>query len=159
MDNLINQDHYSEQQFFSDLQQEMHDTPASELKLMKFELLYKILAEQTSDAFLIHDVNGRFIEVSYKTARYLGYTREELLKMNVTDVETDIKPDEALDKWMNFVPGDVLVSKGHHRRKDGSIFPVEVNLRCGVFNDKKYFIGVVKDITEKEVTEEKLNSL
>jgi len=52
-----------------------------------------------------------------------------------------------------------LVSKGHHRRKDGSTFPVEVNLRCGIFNDKKYFVGVVKDITEKEVTEEKLNSL
>lgn len=121
-----------------------------------YELFYTALANQAADAFIIHDADGRFIEVNERACNSLGYSREELLTMLVTDVEQDISLDQARIKWKNFNPGDTLTSNGHHKRKDGSIFPVEVSFGCIEWKGQKFFTGFVRDITERKKSEEKV---
>lgn len=124
----------------------------------EYELFYTALASQATDAFIIHDAKGRFIEVNERTCESLGYTKAELLTMLVTDVEQDLVLSEALAQWRDFVPGQTITTNGHHKRRDGSIFPVEVSFGCTHWNGQKYFIGFVKDITQREQSEDKIRN-
>jgi PAS domain S-box-containing protein len=130
----------------------------SERKQAEISLnLFRALVDQSSDGFEVIDpASGRFLDVNETTCRRLGYQRNELLSMSVPDVEA-----MALDfsSWSKHV-GEVRrlgfkTIEGRHRRKDGSTFPVEVNVRY-VQLDRDYLIAVVRDNTERKRAEESL---
>ena len=47
-----------------------------------------------ADAFFVHDAAGRILDVNREACESLGYTREELLSLNVADVEQNFSPEE-----------------------------------------------------------------
>lgn len=114
------------------------------------KLLYKALSDQAVDAFYVHDDQGRFIDVNDQACLSLGYTKDDLLKMVVTDIELDKSIEELKARYAALQPGEKFVSYGHHRRKDGTIFPVEVRFGCAFWQSKKIFLGFVYDITSRE---------
>ncbi len=71
----------------------------------------------------------RFLEVNDVACRTYGYTREEFLTMTVRDV----RPSEdigAMQGWTRTTDSQALgAGNWHHRRKDGTIFPVEIASR------------------------------
>ena len=88
---------------------------------------------------LFHELNdggggeaetGRLVEVNRKASEVLGYTEDELLNMRVWDVQ-EIFSDESI--WRVFRKQirkkGWRVVEGAHKRKDGSSFPVETNIR------------------------------
>ncbi len=111
---------------------------------------YKAIIEQAGDAYFVHDLSGRFTEVNKRACDSLGYTREELLQMSVPDVECDFDMKSAQKEWATIEPEKPFTLYGHHRRKDGTVFPVE--LRFGKFQWKgePIFLALVRDITEQE---------
>jgi PAS domain S-box-containing protein len=126
--------------------------------LKESEMLYQALVEQAGDAFFAHDLNGRFIEVNQRACDSLGYTRTELLQMGVDDIEQDFDLQAAQAEWAKIEPGAPFTLLGHQRRKDGSLFPVEV--RFGRFDrhGEKFFLGLVRDITERQQAESSLHA-
>ncbi|HLO92337.1 MAG TPA: PAS domain S-box protein [Lentimicrobium sp.] len=114
------------------------------------KFLYKALSDQAVDAFYVHDDQGRFIDVNDQACLSLGYTKDDLLKMVVTDIELDKSIEELKARYAALQPGEKFVSYGHHRRKDGTIFPVEVRFGCAFWQSKKIFLGFVYDITSRE---------
>jgi PAS domain S-box-containing protein len=85
-----------------------------------------MLAEHTSDAVLVFDEEGRFLEVNPRLYRMLGYTREELLGMCVDDLipEEDLASDPI--PHAEFQAGKTVRRRRRLRRKDGSFANVEV---------------------------------
>ena len=121
-----------------------------EKSLQANEQRYRILTEHAADTFFVHDQIGRFIEVNRRACEQLGYSREELLQMRVTDVEQDFD-QQALEAMLRQVrPGQVRTVIGQHQRKDGTHFPVE--MRLGAFESGGLVLYHVlsRDITERK---------
>ncbi len=114
------------------------------------EQRYRILTDHAADTFFVHDRVGKFVEVNRRACEQLGYTRDELLGMRVTDVEKDLDA-QALEEVLRQVrPGQVRTVIGQHQRKDGTRFPVEA--RIGAFeSDGQILFNILsRDITERK---------
>lgn len=123
------------------------------------ELRYQALAEQASDAFFVHDFNGRLVEVNQRACDSLGYTRAELLRMSVTDIECDFDLAAAQGEWSRIEPGVDFTLYGHQRRKNGTIFPVEIRFGCTTWRGERLYLGLVRDITERQQAAEKFRAI
>jgi PAS domain S-box-containing protein len=121
--------------------------------------LFKNLINQANDAILVIDpVTGRFLDVNAKACNNLGYDREELLEMEVLDIDDIVMPDTLswkthVDKIKN--EGQLFL-EGRHRRKDGTTYPVEVNVKYISLEKSDYMVAVVRDISERKKAEEAL---
>lgn len=118
--------------------------------LRESEERFRVLVEEASDAFFVHDFNGRFYDVNRQACESLGYTRQEILHMGVLDLEQDFDLASAQKLWAQVQPGQALTVFGHHKRKDGTVFPVEVHLSVFSLQGQRLFLGVVRDITEQQ---------
>ena len=117
--------------------------------LRESEERFRSLVEQAADAVFVHDFDGRFITVNRQACESLGYTRDELLGMSVTDVELDFDLRGAQDVWARVETEQPFTISGHQRRKDGSVFPVEVRFGRYEMGGRQHFVGLVRDITER----------
>jgi PAS domain S-box-containing protein len=102
------------------------DVRELERSLSESEARVRMLAEHTSDAVLVFDEGGRFLEVNPRLYRMLGYTREELSGMRVEDLipEEDLAADPIPHAELN--AGKTVRRRRRLRRKDGSHVAVEV---------------------------------
>ncbi|MDD5641372.1 MAG: PAS domain S-box protein, partial [Syntrophales bacterium] len=107
--------------------------------------------EHAADAFFVHD-QGKILEVNQQACNSLGYSREELLKMTVADLEVSISSDDLRKSWEQ--PKSPVTIRGTHRRKDGSTFPVEVRAGNIIYGGRHLRLALVRDITERLEAEE-----
>ncbi len=112
------------------------------------ESKYKDAIKQASDPMFINDFSGRFVEVNDKACESLGYTKKELLRMNLSDLEQDLDVKSVRKYWDKMSDGVTYFLKGHHRRKDGITFPVDVKFQIFTHSGKRLIISFVRDITE-----------
>lgn len=123
--------------------------------------LFRNLIDQANDAiFVIDPETGIFLDVNSKACGSLGYDRDELLKMAVSNVDDAVIPHAAA--WIAHV--NELKHKGHivlegrHRRKDRTTFPVEVNVKYITLDKRDYMVAVARDITGRKSAEEALRA-
>jgi len=111
---------------------------------------YHSLIEQAlPDALFVHDGHGRFIEVNARACESLGYTRSELLALNVVDIEQDFDLPAAQAQWRLLQPGVRKVLTGTHRRRDGTRFPVEIHFGVLEEDGQRCFMVIACDISER----------
>ncbi|MEW6233568.1 MAG: GAF domain-containing protein, partial [Chloroflexota bacterium] len=117
---------------------------------------YQHLFESASDSIFIHDLNGRFLAVNENAARRLGYSREELLRMSVQDVDT---PEAAARFESNrrlLEEKGSLIFESAHRRKDSSVMPVEASVTLVEHRGQRVVLSFVRDISERKRAAEAL---
>ena len=127
----------------------------SEARQMAVELenKYQTLVDQASDGIFLSDDNGDYTDVNSRGCQMIGYSREEILKLNIRDLlmpEDLAKTPPRLDELRK---GDFLISERVMRRKDGSGLEVEISakmLKNGLFQ------GIVRDITERRESGKRL---
>src|SRR6185312_11201906 len=106
----------------------------------------RTLVEQASDGISIADENYQFIEVNNKFCKMLGYSKEELLQLKMTNLST-MKPGDIPLRCNEIRQGNSTLFERHLRRKDGSVFPVEIS---ATIIQQKYYLSFVRDITERK---------
>jgi PAS domain S-box-containing protein len=121
-------------------------------------LLSRALVDQSGDTiFIISPKDGRFLDVNASTCAMLGYLRQEILQLGIKDIDVGLPEDfswDALIEELRHKPNILFESR--HRRKDGSTFPVERNIRLIVHEGEEYVIASARDISERKATEEEL---
>jgi len=109
-----------------------------------------------SDAIFIHDPEGHFLEVNLEACRSLGYSHEELLKMNPMDLDTPEQAAQIPERIKKLQKEGSIIFETSHIRRDGTIVPVEVNARMIDFLGEKAVIAMNRDITERKLVEDKI---
>lgn len=144
------------------------DRKQAEEALKESERRFRQLFEQLVDAVVVHDSEGNVADANQQVSRYLGYSREELLSMKVGDYETKLLSQEERAEreraggtlWQRIVanePGTVIeTSLGENRRKDGTTFPVEVQVGGVDYGGRRMVLSSIRDITERKALEERL---
>ncbi|MBI5627135.1 MAG: PAS domain S-box protein, partial [Nitrosomonadales bacterium] len=114
------------------------------------------LLDSTNDSIFVHDFDGKFVYLNEAAWKMRGYTRGELMGMNLQVLDTPEygKLVEARSRE--------LMEKGHcifesaHRRKDGSVMPIEVSARIIETDGRKLVLAAARDITERNRAEDTL---
>jgi diguanylate cyclase (GGDEF)-like protein/PAS domain S-box-containing protein len=132
------------------------DLEVAHQALMETETRHRVLMDQAADAFFITDLDGRILDANQRACDTLGYTRTELLRLGVLDVEQDFDPDQAKSLWAALQPGQMITLQGHHRRKDGTTFPVEIRVSGIELNGQRIMAALARDCSERVQAEEKL---
>jgi PAS domain S-box-containing protein len=128
---------------------------AAQEALRRSEERFRKLVEQAADAFLLLDADLRIVDVNDRACDSLGYGREDLIGMELSRVAA--VPDGVVEEiYRKVVPGVPMTVDAIHRRRDGSAFPVEV--RVGAFESPtgRHFIGLARDVTERQRAEDAL---
>ncbi|MCA9933115.1 MAG: PAS domain S-box protein [Anaerolineales bacterium] len=119
------------------------------------EQQYFSLFEHAGDSIYIADpVTFAIIDANSPAARRLGYTRDELLRLNLDDLEVLPQEDEThmLSAWESSFSGS-RTYECHYRRKNGSLIPVEVSSRVVTVGDHQIVQNAVRDITKRKAAE------
>jgi len=115
--------------------------------------LFRALIEQSNDAIEVIDPNTmRFLDVNEKACQDLGYTREELLGMTAYEIDSNGDPSYQAAFMEKLRAEGFIVTESLHRRKDGSVFPVEASVKH-VQLDNSYLVTVARDITDRKKSE------
>ncbi len=110
---------------------------------------FRILLENATDTFLLHDLQGRIVDINHHACKSLGYSREELLQLSITDIEKGPKPVDFSEVVTTLANKTRLQFGGIHKRKDGSHFPVEVNLTLIEKDKTNLILALVKDVSKQ----------
>lgn len=115
---------------------------ALETALRESEGRLRSLFDQAADAIFVHDLDGRFLDVNRAACESLGYGREELLGMTVGDVDpdTDSQPFPST-RWKDLP----ATFNARHRRKDGSVFPVEIRLGYMQWEGERMVLAIARN--------------
>ena len=126
-----------------------------ETALRESEERYRGLFEAESDAILLVDwETGRIIEANSAALKLYGYGREEFLALNTSDVSAE--PGDTQQAMGSLVPH---VPLRWHRKKDGTVFPIEISGSYFTYRGRKAHVAAIRDITGRRQAEEQIESL
>ncbi len=116
---------------------------------------YKTQFQMSSDAiFLVEIETLRFLDANEAAIALYGYSRKELLQMKATDLSTEEeKTKKAIQK-----NHDASIPMRYHKKKDGTIFPVEITANNITLNSKEINISSIRDITDRIESDKKIKS-
>ena len=114
------------------------------------EATYSAAIKTSVDGFWAVGISGRILEVNDAYLRRSGYSREEMLRMCVSDVEVNERPEETADHIAQLVKLGGESYESRHRAKDGSVWEVEIAASYIPIAGGKIFC-FVKDITERKL--------
>jgi two-component system cell cycle sensor histidine kinase/response regulator CckA len=118
--------------------------------------LTQFCVNQASVGILRTALDGRILSVNDHICRSLGYTREELLKMYVFDLDPYLSREEWLEHRRDLRARGSRTVERAHRRKDGTIFPIEIAATYLEYQGEEFAFSFIHDITERKQLEERL---
>lgn len=137
--------HYNMRKTLLELERANRETNYYFDKLTESENRFKSLFQAESDAvFLVDAVTLDILEVNYAAEKLYGFEREELLKMKCTDLSAEPKETERA-VYSETTMADVQL----HKKKDGTVFPVELTGNYFCFQGRRTLISAVRDIGDR----------
>jgi len=123
--------------------------------------LFRDLLDGSNDCiFVIEPKWGRLLDVNDRACNSLGYIKEELTEMTVRDIDKSMPNDAAWTQFVHQVSRkDYMVIEGLHKRKNGTTFPVEANVKLIKQQKQSFLIAVARDITERKKAQQKQTQL
>lgn len=128
-----------------------------DLEIFKQENFSQLLFEGARDALLIEDVNGRIIEINNRTEELFGYSRNELIGMESSELEAPESKKKEMHKdtaYPETTAGSLFETIG--LTKEGKKIPLEIAISSIEHEDSSYYLLIIRDITDRKRAEEEL---
>ena len=123
------------------------------------ESRYRECFENAKYAIYVHDLDGRYTMVNKAGEALIGYTREEILQMSISDIVPQSCLDQIQARLNNLADDVPAIYEVEAIRKDGSGVPVEVSSHLICENGVPVAIqDSVRDISEQKRAEEALRA-
>ncbi len=116
---------------------------------------YRLLSENARDIVWILRPDGQILEVNQAAVDTYGYSREELLTMNVSRLRAEPTLPSLAEHLKKGFEGGINFET-IHVRKDGTMFPVEINANGADFGGERLIMSIVRDTSERKQAEETL---
>jgi PAS domain S-box-containing protein len=134
----------------------------AERALRESESHFRQLFDAISDAIYVYPLAGpdktarRFIEVNTAACAMLGYSREELLALNIGDIDAPASDGDPASVAENLQRDGITLFERVHVTKDGRRIPVEINALLFDFHGEAMVLSMVRDVTERKAADEAL---
>jgi len=119
-------------------------------QLRQSERRFRILVEQAGDPIELLDSHGRFVDCNTAAAQSLGYSRDEFLRLDVSDVDPLKSLETFRQEFQALANKPPATFESLHRRKDGTTFPVEITASVFEFGGVFRALSLVRDISERQ---------
>jgi len=132
-----------------------------EKALKESEKRYRTLFESAGDGIFILDAEGekpgRIVAANQAAAEMHGYTVDELLTLTIADLDIPDDANKVPERIRCIVKGGRVKAEVTHRRKNGTLFPVEVSAGLLELGNKEYVLAFDRDITKRKLAEDALH--
>lgn len=118
------------------------------------DLFQHALDRVTDCAFLV-DVQGRLHYVNLGACRALGYDRDVLLRMVLSDIDPYLLPERWLEIWEQLRETGSEIIESLYQHSDGSLIPVEVNASFVTHQEGEFVLALARDLSERQAVEQK----
>src|SRR5581483_5854326 len=133
----------------------LHVAASKRREIAKEALRRKILIDGSKDGMIVLDENGKIFEANQAFADMLGYTLEEIHRTHVWDWDVD-RPRELVEAKMPAYQPVGESFEVRHRRKDGTLVPVEITATSAMWEGRKLMYCVCRDISARKRAEAEL---
>ena len=103
--------------------------------------------------------DGKILDVNEQGCTSLGYSREELCRMRVYDFDPSMDPNRLDQEVTRLEEAGSTTIESLHRTKGGDIFPIQVIQKMVRFEDQKFHLAFVQDITPRKAAEQEFRRL
>lgn len=112
--------------------------------------------DETADSIFWYNCEGKFFYANRGACKSLGYEPAEMLKLSVPDINPDLEVEKWEDIWRQIKEESPLKFEARHRRKDGSIFPVDISVNLLQYQGMEYCCSIARNISKRKHAEEVL---
>jgi PAS domain S-box-containing protein len=120
----------------------------------------KQLFEGITDPLLIHMISdkgpGKILECNKSACEFSGYSKEELLGMNITDFNSTSESGPAKELVKRLMQGKPALFEQNIKCKDGILKPVEVHNQIIDYKGTKAIMAIIRDISQRKAEQEEL---
>lgn len=146
---------------YSEKQAALNDAEDRAMGLREKERRIKAILENAGDGIITIDTHGDIESFNATAEHMFGYTQNEVIGENVNMLmgeEDSLAHDGYIARYLKTGERRLMVSAREvlGRHKDGSLFPMELDVSEMVIEGQRLFIGIARDISERKVAEEKL---
>jgi PAS domain S-box-containing protein len=134
-------------------------TIESQKKLDESEQEHRAIIQTAMDGFCLVDLQGRLLQVNAAYCRMSGYSESELLTMRIGDLDVDWSEDAIIAHIQKLITQGEDRFETRHRRKDGTIFFVEIGVKYHSINNKERIVAFLHDITSRKQAEAEKDKL
>lgn len=119
-----------------------------------------IFNESLNEIYIFDCETYNFVNVNRGAQSNIGYDLTELKSLTPLDIKPNYNKEQFVEKVKPLVDGleEKLIFESLHQRKDRTTYPVEIHLQLSILGNKKVFVAVILDITERKNYTEKLES-
>ena len=142
--------------FFEGFIEDITERKQAEEVLRESEQKYRQLFATVSDAIMVFDAEKKqFVDVNVAALHLYGYCKEEFLKLKLPSITAE--PEKTATSLNQVLSGEIKgVPLRYHKKRDGTIFPVEISTGSFKSGNRKMLCGVIRDITERKKIEKEL---
>ncbi len=137
----------------------------AETALLAARTQIQVMLEYAPDGFFVHDMLGRICAVNQSACVSLGYRRDELVGLQHAAVDADL-PFLRLQELVEAQPPahthtqwQPISVSSRHRRRDGSLFPVEIRAGRIEIDAQTRWVTLVRDVSERTELQDQLRHL
>ena len=112
--------------------------------------------ESTKEGYWVLDERGNFLHVNNAYCEMMGYSRNELLTMKISDLERRAKQERIVDQIQRIIHQGNEQFETQHRHANGSWVDLEITVTA---IDKKHVVAFLRDITLRKMTEKRIQQL
>ncbi|MGI8908929.1 MAG: EAL domain-containing protein [Candidatus Sumerlaeaceae bacterium] len=123
----------------------------TEAALRESENRFRTLIEHALDPLFIYEMHGQLVDVNRQACETLGYSRTEMLQLGLQDLSEN--PDEVLSALEMLEAETPTTIETTYRRRDGTLFPVELRVSLIVTQGKRLVIALARDSTRRQRAE------
>ncbi|TGM72395.1 PAS domain-containing sensor histidine kinase [Leptospira mtsangambouensis] len=109
-----------------------------------------------SESILWLDSKGNFVFVNDAACKNYGYTKDELLSMQMFQVDPLFDVETWNAHWQEILERKTFSIETINQKKDGTSFPIEVTVNLVEYAGKQYNCAIVRNITERKLAETNL---
>jgi PAS domain S-box-containing protein len=138
------------------LVRDISDRKRAEDELRASEERFRSFVDHATDGFFLFDEHQAILDVNRQACESLGYSREEMIGMHPRDFDAGLDEASIARIGERVTTGETVTFETLHRRKDGTVFRVEVRARQFQQGARRFRLSLARDITERKRAEEVL---